>query len=547
MATITGDVGIWGDHPSSIWAAFSVAEQGLRPILFTSSRYIGTPYTSGLGRIDTGRYATRTLNMGRWHSYRFFSRLSRYMGTRSQIRVCSPSLAHQVIQDLLSYYGIPVLTQVELTGINKAGDNSIISATLSTGHTVAATNWVDGSEDADFAAMAGVQFRVGREGTLDFNESYAGYRPYFKLTGYPWETVPGSGVPIRGIRLDPGLAVGAPDPFSQQPFGWRCSLTNMKRNRRHWPKPLVYDRSLFEYRLRSPGVTWDAGANKWTGYLYENPAYVPINPLAFTMHGKVDLNDDSGGGNSHLWASANKATRDQLFQDTANEYFGLRYFLATDPAVHPNVQRVMNQWGPCIDEFGASSSSTGVPPGMPFTFYRRGTRRMSNALWTMKQADVTDVAPLKADSIALSLYGLDCHTVSRVAAPDGIWIDGNNQATLDEDYAIHRPPSEVPMRCMLTTDVPNIVVTNCIGSTFIAYTKLRIDLHKANQGAAGGLLAARSVIEAIPMHSYPITPEGTPGTLQNRILALGGAIHADLPDLARGEPDEDFLEERGGG
>lgn len=86
-----------------------------------------------------------------------------------------PHVAHRVTTQMLAEAGVKVLTRHRLAYVNKSGTH-IDSVQTTRNDTFVAKTFVDASYEGDLVAAAGVSWTIGREGTADFNESYAGKR-----------------------------------------------------------------------------------------------------------------------------------------------------------------------------------------------------------------------------------------------------------------------------------------------------------------------------------------------------------------------------------
>lgn len=519
MANVTCDVAVYGDHPSAVTAACAAAQAGLRVVLFTGEYRIGSPYTAGLNRLDVGTRGSRA--MGSWILRQFLELIARYhVGDREQIRAMSSLQYEMCLRDLLKWYGVIVLTGPdwyikESAGVTKSL-GSITAVNCDGGNSIIATNYIDCSEDGDLARFAGCTMRVGRESTTEFSETLAGFRPSGTIavadvtssttgTGYVW-----------GVEADPGyqagtLLPGDADPNSAQSFGFRWTVTDDPYNQRRWPKPDNYDEELFEFEKRTLASALAAGTYQPLGAL-----------LGQLMHGKVDPNDDTGW-NQVAWCTATRAQRAVIYDTMYRTKAGLMWYLANSSDVHDDVRRQLDTWRPCYDEFADGSTHSHTAAGMPYTFYRRGTLRLSGGTcgYIMRQSDLQENATNKTDSISTGHYNIDCHTVRKFAVDGGAGYMVDSLQTIDGIEDLKKiTPYMIPAACHYQTDFPNLLVVNCCAKTFVADCSMRIDMWKMTQGSACGLWAARSVIEATPIQSYSITAAVT--GLQARIQALGG-------------------------
>lgn len=515
MATISCDVAVYGDHPSSINAAIEATRAGKRAILFTPEYHLGAPYAIGLGRMDVGKRGSKAF--GRWTNWEYLSLLARHhAGGRWRIRAPSPGIAESCYRDLLKWYGVPVLTGSdwaikESAGVSKSG-TTITAVNCDGGDSIVAQRYIDGSEDGDLAAYAGCTMISGVESAATYSESLGGFQPgSSSATVDVTSSTTGTGY-VWGVSPNPGLNVGDASPNSVQSFGWRLTVTDDSSNQRRWPKPDNYDPELFEFKLRTSNVGTDGPGT-----------YNPLGPLLGTLfHGKRDVNDDTGWLQSE-WPTATRARRAEILATTYAAKAGWMWYLANSPLVHDNIRRLLDTWRPAYDEYVDGSSLTPTAAAWPYTFYRRGTRRLVNAYYIMRQSDL-QTNTTKTDTVATSHYNIDCHLRMVYATGGGTGYNTDSIQNIDGIDDLKRiTPYEVGLSSLLTSEVDNLIVSNCIGASAVAYCSLRIDLWKANFGSVAGLLAARSLFDGASLASYR---SGTGlADLQSRIEALGGVIH----------------------
>lgn len=515
MGTITCDVAVYGDHPAAINAAIEATRAGKRAVLFTPEYHLGAPYAIGLNRIDIGTRGSKAF--GRWTNWEWLSLIARHhSGGRWRIRAPSPSIAEQCYRDLLKWYGVPVLTGTdwhiaESGGVTKSG-TTITAVNCDGGDSIVASVYIDGSEDGDLAAAAGCVMRVGIESSAEYGETLAGFKPSATASTLDvTSNVTGTGY-VYGVAADPGLNDGDAAPLSVQSFGWRLTVTDDVTNQRRWPKPDNYDPEYFELDRRRSNVGTDGPGT-----------YNPLGARLGTLfHGKRDINDDSGWLQSE-WPTATRARRAEIMAITFAAKAGWMWYLANSTDVHDNIRRLLDVWRPAYDEYIDGSSLTPTAAAWPYTFYRRGTRRLVNARYVMRQSDLQDNVT-KTDTIATGHYNIDCHLRQIYAVNGGAGYKTDTIQNVEDIADLKRVlPYEISLGSILTTDVDNIIVPNCMGATAVAYCSMRIDFWKANLGSVAGYLAARSITDAAPLSDYMTDPLLT--SLQDGIEALGGVIH----------------------
>lgn len=492
---ITADVAVYGDHIASVLAACAAAERGARVVLFSPYRHYGTPFSEGLGRIDVSSAAKNKLG---WLQKEFFNRLAiEGGGWKGRLWTAPPSICELVCLDMLKARGVMVIDDREISSVSKTG-NVINSVTLTggSGDTINATVWVDGDEDGDLLAMAGVPWISGRESEATYGESIAGYRPGF------FSAIDTSGV-TYGLKDDPALTVGDADDGITV-MSYRFTVTNQPGNQMGWVRPDGADDALIELRKRRQG--------------YQSETFNPLgaNSLARGIwSAKTDINQDLlPHPDLATWPTATRAERKAIATTMYQEFFLWMYFLATDPSVHYNARKIMQEWQPCRDEHLAGSAKwIPTPQGIPGQPYRRGVRRLSSPGYTMTRSDC-DTNKTKTDAIAVGAYGLDQHTVHFYRVPGGIKRDPD----WDNDIGVNGP-YEIPYSCMYDPNFTNLLVPNCMGASHVAYTSMRIDIYKGGMGVAAGWAAAECALTSTPVNSISVS------ALQAALVARGHILH----------------------
>src|SRR4029077_4681858 len=87
-----------------------------------------------------------------------------------------PHVAEQMFEDLIHENVIPVRRNEWLdrkSGVAKVGAR-IVSATMLSGNRYAARIFLDATYEGDFLAAAGVDYRVGRESSAQYDEPHNG-------------------------------------------------------------------------------------------------------------------------------------------------------------------------------------------------------------------------------------------------------------------------------------------------------------------------------------------------------------------------------------
>jgi hypothetical protein len=504
MATETYDAVGYGNTAAAVFSACAKVAGGAQKVaLVTPQTHFGGILSNGLGSIDIGRYGTRGIG---FMSDEFFRRLASYSGSRLRLGRNSPSNIEMALNSMLKDYGVIARTGYQLASVLKTG-TVLNSFTATDGTVFAGSQFSDETEDGDLAKAAGVTMRVGRESQAEYGESLAGFYPN-PDTFVPLDCYDGNGNIIYGFSPYPATAFGDADGGVQS-YGFRLCITQDVENKKAWPKPAGYDPSLFEYlrRINERNL--------------QNPSWKPFGAAA-CVDGKFDMNADFGIPRQWEWPDATPARRAEILQLIYAEQAGWLWFLANDASVHPDVRSYVNSWGPCLDELVDSSVSASGWPSEP---YVRTSRRMVGQ-YVQKQSDV-QVNITKTDSIAVGFYSIDIHINRRLAyqkdGVPGFIIDSVGYS--EDGDARQVQPYQIPLRCILpqAADCSNLVVGVASSYSSVAMGSGRIDIHKANQAAAGGFLQGRCIATGQALNAYSV-PD-----LQSRLVALGQVISYTPP------------------
>jgi hypothetical protein len=195
-----------------------------------------------------------------------------------------------------------------------------------------------------------VRYHVGREAQSVYGEKWNGvqtgvlhHRHHFGVLAKPVSpyVVPGdlkSGV-LWGVSAEPPGEFGAGDK-KVQAYCYRLCLTDLPENRVPIPKPDGYDARNYELLLRIFATGWRETFQKF------DP--LPNRKTDVNNHGPMSF-DFIGANYDYPEASCER--RREIIR--AHRYYqqGWLYFIANDPRVPQDVQRLMKQWGLPKDEF----------------------------------------------------------------------------------------------------------------------------------------------------------------------------------------------------
>ncbi len=510
------DVVVLGATPAGIAAAISAARLGHQVALVERTNHIGGMMTGGLSATDR-RY--RQASGGLFAEFlrrteRFYEQA--YGKGSPQHRACrdgylfEPKVALQVFWHMLAETpNLHIYLRHELVGVIKEGSQITAVLLLDKNRGI---RWrmegkvfVDATYEGDLAAMAGVPYRVGREGRHEFGEEYAGEIFWDSRT--------------RQITF------GKPEGDRKvQAYNYRLTLTKRADNRTLIAAPLNYDPKIYEEiveRVRD-GVLWHP---------------MEVISLVKLPQQKFDANNTPGPfpstdfiGANYDYPEADWHRREQIAREHRNYILGLLYFLQTDPRLPNEFRIAASHWGFAADEFIENEN---FPPQL----YVREARRIVGE-YTFTEHDARPVfpgrrAPAHEDSIAVAEYPIDSHATTPRDPKEPYLHEGFfylPQITV---------PSHVPYRIMVPAGqgsrdtgqvnrVDNLLVCCAVSATHIGFGTLRLEPVWMALGQASGV-AAHLALKQNPtkpsVHTVPVDE------LQKLLLQQGQVIafFHDLP------------------
>ncbi len=336
---------------------------------------------------------------------------------------------------------------------------------------VEARVFVDCTYEGDLLALAGAPYRVGRESRAEFGEQHAG-RIFTALhfaskeeIGYPRDAVEGH------LNLEPYEAISqqiyagstGEGDRKVQAYTLRLCLSNDPANRVMPERPADYDREIY-LRMRN---RWSLGSAIPNGKLKWNTSNLP-------------------GGNWD-YPEADWPTRREILQRHRNHALGFLWFLQHDEAVPESLRTRAREYGLAKDEFKDNDH-------VPWEMYVREARRLKGR-YVFKEQDGTLApglhrAPIHRDSIAITEWGMDSHSVSMEMVA-GSRREGKILLT-----ELTRP-GQVPWRCLLPPEHDNLLVPVCLSSTHVGWGTIRLEptwMHVSESAAFAAVLALREGI-----------------------------------------------------
>ena len=475
------DVLVYGATPAGIAASLAAAEDGEKVLLVEPTGRVGGMITNGLSHADfrtfeglSGAYLKFTQRVeGHYRAkHGDEARSVCFRGTHAE-----PKVNLEVFEKMLAEQPrITVQQRWDLEGARMSGAGpdstlrslgSLLFYDKTTGkrESVTATYYIDATYEGDLMAAARVQYRVGREGKSEHNESLAPDEADTQLQGY----------------------------------NFRLCMTRDPANRVLPEKPEGYDRADFARLL--PLLR----AGKITSLFGMKTTNVFKSQLPPLPGGKHDVNDQSNGpvrlsmpGRNDAWADgaagplirggisnaietppfsrlALAQARERIFAEHLRWNIGLLYFVQNDDAMPENLRVEAREWGLCKDEFTESAH-------LPDQLYVREARRMTGLrVYTENDSAFADGdarAVLHRDAIAMGDYGPNCHGT----AHEGPAFGGKHTGEFYKPVA----PYQIPYGVLVPQDVDNLLVAGAISSSHVGFCSLRLEPIWMSLGEAAG-------------------------------------------------------------
>lgn len=514
----TFDVVVTGGTPGGVMAGIAAARRGLTVVVLERYNHVGGLPANGLGATDiatrgaTGGLFLEFVDRVRTH-YR-----ETYGEDSPQYEDCDdgyhfePSVAETVFEGMLSGAGVDVRRHrqfdanpenVDIDGGSLRGIRVTDRATGRT-ETYRGAVFVDATYEGDLAAAAGAPFRLGREGSDEHDEPFAGR--VYKEVGGPTG---------RGSTGDPDNAV--------QAYNYRLCLTRDPENRVPIEKPEGYDRR--EYA----SIVDDVRENNHTD-VEDDRELPPTARVVLTTtlpNGKVDANNHGRAWVSTdlpeenwPWPTSSWEWRDR-FADRLREYtLGLLWFAQNDPELPASFRAELGEWGLAADEYGDNDH-------FPRQVYVREGRRIEGEhRFTAHDARAKregERPPVYPSSVTAAHYAIDSHAV-RKREPGRVNLDGFLSG-------IDSSPYTVPYGVMVPEEVEGLLTPVPVSGTHLGYSTLRMEPCWMALGQAAGIAATR----AVETDTGPGSVD--PAAVQRELLDAGAVlIHYEDADPA----DEHF-------
>ena len=512
------DVIVVGATPGGVAAAVAAARSGAKVVLIEESRHVGGIVSGGLTNTDIRKHGA----VG--GLYVEFKRLvvDHYTKTcganSSELKLCKdgnmfqPKAAELVFRQLLTteksirlIEGARVVEALTPNGQANPGRRldgatpklfspkqklaAVTYETASGRTTLTASTFIDATYEGDLAALAGADYRVGRESRDDFKEKHAG-KIYVRF---------GDANPLPGSTGEADAGI--------QAFCFRFHLTKDPANLLPVEKPADFKRDDYKYLLadfRGGKLTRLNQAVQFyamPGGNFEINSNHPSHETGVPSE-SLDLAEENYG-----WPEAGVAERARIFRRYWNYQEGLIWLLQNDPEVPADIRKEAQQWGFPKDEFTDNR-------GRPHHIYvRQGRRIWGEHTVTENDArflEATGLPAHKPDGIAIAEYPFDSHAVNRFDPAYPLLRPGY--------FYVEHEPFQIPYRSLLPKSVDGLLVPVACSASHVGYQTIRMEPVFMALGEASGIAAAQAVSAQVELRKIDVP------ALQREILKRGGVI-----------------------
>jgi len=517
------DVAVVSATPAGIAAAVAAARCGRSVLVLESTRHVGGIITSGLTNADI---INRKAIAGLFDEFR--ARVDRHYRTvygekSPEVKLAGggyyfePKVAEQIYLDMMAAESPRITVCYGYRPVQATRQGARVVEVLfddlanRTRVAVRAKVFVDATYEGDVAALAGAEYRVGRESRDELGEPHAG-RIYMQFG--TTEPLPGStGEADRGI----------------QAFCFRITVTRDPKNRVPIEKPAAYQvddylplvedlRAGRVKKLRDAIQLWPMPGNK----IELNSDH--ITSVERGPSESLDLAEE-------VWdyPEAGPAKREAIFRRVWNYNVGLIWFLANDPRVPESIRKDAAELGFCRDEFTDNGNR-------PWQMYvREGRRIVGRYFFTENDGRIVadERTRVQPSSIAICEFPWDSHAVHK--------YDPAHPGVREGYFYVKHPPAQVPYEVLLPAKVDGLLVPVCASSSHVGYQGLRVEPTFMALGQAAGVAAHFSIARRVPLHEVPI------GEVQVKLIEQHAIIthFEDLPTTHRAFAAFQFLGTRG--
>ncbi len=499
MAQNKFDIVVYGGTSAGVAAAIQSSRMGKSVALIEPTNRVGGLTTGGLGQTDIGnKIAIGGISREFYENIKTYyddpanwkwEKRSDYIDggqTRTEkgensMWTFEPSAALKVYQGMMEKAQISMIYNERLNRMKgvKLKNGKIISISMESGKTFAASVFIDATYEGDLMAASGVSYTYGREANAQYGETLNGIQANILSTsllgtvsknGYNHNFLPGvdpyvkKGDPKSGLLPNvvdkPGLE-GEGDKKIQA-YCFRMCLTDHPDNRIPFAKPEGYDEINYELLIRN----YEARKGPIREmYSYGSSLLPWIN--SSMPNRKTDTNNKFGFstdyiGRNYNYPEGSYAEREKIIEDHRNYQQGLMWTLANHPRIPEEVRTEASRWGTAKDEFDRED-------GWQQQLYIREARRMISD-YVMTQQNCEGIYVVN-DAIGMGAYGMDSHNIQRYVDANGfVQNEGNVECHVKSPFPISYK-SIVPKE----KECENLIVPICLSSSHIAFGSIRME------------------------------------------------------------------------
>lgn len=498
------DVVVYGATASGAIAAITAAGEGAEVILVEPGQNVGGMVTGGLSHND---YGDRTVIGGL--ALEFYQKVAdRYNKPLYYWRGPEPGVGEMIFREWLTEAGVTLLFDEQVREVH-AEEGRISRMALTGGSIVHGRVFIDASYEGDLMARAGVSYTVGREGSSEYGESWAGRRAILpdghqmlpRISPYD-----DKGKLLSLIHHEPLVGEGEADK-AVQGYGFRLCVTENPSNMIPFFRPEGYDPG--EYALISRYYEVHPGASNMVHFW----PTLPKGKSDMNSSGPISTNVVNGLNWEYPDASYDR--RSQIWEEIEDYTMGLLYFLSNDPSVPERIRNETKRMGLCKDEFVENKH-------WPHQLYIRVARRMIGE-YVMTQHDL-ETDTLKYDAIGMGSYNIDVRHVQRTYIPVSRFPELHDEVYNEGYISIPVAPYEIPYRSLLPkfSECTNLIVPVCMSASFIANASIRMEPQYMIMGQAAGLAAAMAAEGSRPVHRIDMDALQKALRDQGQVLSLIG-------------------------
>ncbi len=509
------DVVVYGATPSGIAAAINAAKEGMQVGLIEPSDHFGGIVTAGMSNTDFksfeslgGTYLDFMLRIENYYRIKYGEKSQQFYDCYHGAWY-EPHVARNVLLQMFQQSGNSTLFLShplrEVVIQENNANKKLTGATFQSGArtiNVQAKVFIDATYEGDLLAMAGAEFRVGRESRSEYGELFAGVKYY-----------------------DQGkLLIGSTGEGDNkiQCYNFRICVTKDSNNSITIQKPKDYNPQDYQILLD------EIKAGKITAFADQ------IVKVREIPNDKADINDLLYSpislrlpGENYGWPNGTEAERKEIFERHKSYSLGLLYFLQNHPEIPESIKNEVKQWGLPKDEFQQYGN---FPPAL---YIREGRRLKGDFVLTESdtQPMVGNIrSAIQNDAIAICDYSLDSH---------GNGKPGNLHPDITEGvFNRYVQPYQISYRVTLPAKIDGLLVSCAVSASHVAFSSLRMEPTWTAIGQATGIAAAISVKSNVEVRYTDVS------VLQQK-LHKAGAKTIYLSDIAGNSPHFELLQHFG--